>query len=193
MKMEPKEASEEDGFHKGPKRVKVLSTTKSFIYDQTEEKMMFHATVATETEFFRVMVFDVTLQEMFAKKNPIVLTDYFCSNGTLMIHKASSVSVATDTSKMSISDTLKKNTKANPKIHDLHLQTREVLVYGDFKICRNTKQIIGHIFDNIDKMGQLLEKQKLLKLTERETDLLNNLIKELNQQLLTILKKMAER
>ncbi|XP_076403260.1 interferon-activable protein 203-like [Peromyscus maniculatus bairdii] len=94
MKMEPKEASEEDGHHKGPKRVTVLSTTKPFIYDKTEEKRMFHATVATETEFFRVMLFDETLQEMFAKRNPIVLTDYFCSNGTLMIHKASSVSAA---------------------------------------------------------------------------------------------------
>lgn len=37
---------------------------------------------------------------------------------------------------MNISDTFKKNTKANPKIHDLHLQTREVLVYGVLKICR---------------------------------------------------------
>lgn len=94
MKMEPIEASEEDGYHKGPKRVTVLSTTKPFIYDKTEKKRMFHATVPTETEFFRVMVFDETLQEMFAKRNPIVLTDYFCSSGTLMIHKASSVSAA---------------------------------------------------------------------------------------------------
>ncbi|KAL6092622.1 hypothetical protein STEG23_028856, partial [Scotinomys teguina] len=134
MQMKLPAPSEEDGYHKGPKRVTVLRTTKPFIYDTTRGKM-FHATVATETEFFRVMVFEEKLKKMFARRNPITFTDYFGSNGSLMIHKVSSVSAAADSSQMSISKTFKDHIRATPKIDGLRSQTREVLVYGDFKIC----------------------------------------------------------
>lgn len=107
MEFITKEPSEEDGYHKDPTTVVAWKTTKPFIYDMTGQKM-FHATVATETEFFRVMVFDEKLQEMFSKRKPIAFPDYFGSNGSWMIQKASGVSVVTDDSNMGISKALRK-------------------------------------------------------------------------------------
>ena len=109
MEFIPKEPSEEDAYHKDPTIVVAWKTTKPFVYDMTGQKM-FHATVVTETEFFRVLVFDEKLQEMFSKRKPIAVTAYFGSNGSLMIHKASSVSVVTDDSNMGISKALRKRT-----------------------------------------------------------------------------------
>lgn len=133
MESIPKEPSEEDGYHQGPKIVVAWKTTEPFVYDMTREKKMFHATVATETEFFRVMVFDETLQEMFSKRKPIAFTDYFGSNGSLMIHKASSVSVVKN-SNMKISPEWRKEANATPKISDLLSQTREMPVNGEWKV-----------------------------------------------------------
>lgn len=107
MEFITKEPSEEDGYHKDPTIVVAWKTTKPFIYDMTGQKM-FHATVATETEFFRVMAFDEKLQEMFSKRKPIAFPDYFGSNGSRMIQKASGVSVVTDDSNMGISKALRK-------------------------------------------------------------------------------------
>ncbi|OBS82180.1 hypothetical protein A6R68_23828, partial [Neotoma lepida] len=89
---------------------------------------------------------------MFCKRNPIAFSDYFSSKGSLVIHKASSVSVATDSSTMSISETLQKDFKSSPKIHDLHSQTREMYVYGDFKKSNRNNCIRYVIKDSTGEM-----------------------------------------
>ena len=68
MEFIPKEPSEEDAYHKDPTIVVAWKTTKPFVYDMTGQKM-FHATVVTETEFFRVLVFD---EKCFPKGNPLL-------------------------------------------------------------------------------------------------------------------------
>ncbi|KAL1769807.1 hypothetical protein HispidOSU_014422B, partial [Sigmodon hispidus] len=148
------EPSEEDGYHTGPKRVKVLSATKGFIYNISKKEKMFHATVATENEYFRVLVFNTKLRSMFNRKNPIALQDYFGSNGSLMIHECSSVSMATDSSKMDISEAVQKNA-STPKICDLSSQTREMLVNGDFTVSekRNGKNCIYYVIK--DDTGEM--------------------------------------
>lgn len=60
----------------------VLKATELFTYGMRENKMMFHATVATETEFFRVKVFDIVLKEFIPNK-VIVISDYIGHNGFL--------------------------------------------------------------------------------------------------------------
>lgn len=97
---------------------------------------MFHATVVTvETEFFRVKVFEKNLQEMFTLKRFIVFLDYFGSYGSLVIHKASSVSEVTNIGSMEILRSLSKEGIPNPKIRELQAITREMPVNGKFKIC----------------------------------------------------------
>ncbi|GAB1285742.1 Interferon-activable protein 202 [Apodemus speciosus] len=92
MKELLKESFEEDGYHKRPKEGVVLKATKLFTYDSIKNKKMFHARVATETEFFRVMVFEENLEKKFTPGNSIVFSDYFSIYGSLMIHQYSTVS-----------------------------------------------------------------------------------------------------
>ncbi|XP_036023060.1 interferon-activable protein 204-like [Onychomys torridus] len=50
---------------------------------------MFHDTVATETEFFRVKVFDTALKNKFIPQKIITISHYFGANGFLEIYGAS--------------------------------------------------------------------------------------------------------
>ncbi|KAL1769704.1 hypothetical protein HispidOSU_006740A [Sigmodon hispidus] len=92
LKTVPIQPSEEVGHHQGSKKVMVLQATEPFTYDMRGKKRMFHATVATETEFFRVKVFDIFLKEKFIPNKIITLSDYDSCNGFINIKGASSVS-----------------------------------------------------------------------------------------------------
>ncbi|XP_007639193.1 LOW QUALITY PROTEIN: interferon-activable protein 202-like, partial [Cricetulus griseus] len=122
------EPSEEDGLHEDTKQVMVLEATKAFTVSLQEIKKMFHATVVTvETEFFRVKVFEKNLQEMFTLKRFIVFLDYFGSYGSLVIHKASSVSEVTNIGSMEILRSLSKEGIPNPKIQ---IKWENCICYG---------------------------------------------------------------
>uniref|UniRef100_A0A8C6A8M5 HIN-200 domain-containing protein n=1 Tax=Marmota marmota marmota TaxID=9994 RepID=A0A8C6A8M5_MARMA len=131
LKTIPTEASEERGHQKGPKEVVVLKVTEPFIYEFKEGgKKMFHATVATESEFFRVKVFDFHLKEKFIPKTVIAISDYIGRNGFLEIYSASSVSHVSADRKMEISSRLIKNANATPKIEYLCSQCTVKYVNG---------------------------------------------------------------
>ena len=80
----------------------VLKVTEPFTYDMREDKRMFLATLATETELFRVKVFDIALEEKFIPKKVIVISDYIGYNGFLEIYTASCISEVNDSSVMNI-------------------------------------------------------------------------------------------
>ncbi|XP_014652531.1 PREDICTED: interferon-activable protein 203-like [Ceratotherium simum simum] len=121
LKAVPKEASREEGFQSGPKEVMVLKATVQFAYAVSEgERKMFHATVATENEFFQVKVFAVSLKGKFIPKKVIAISDYIGCNGFLEIYNASSVSDVNADRKMEVSKRLIKNSNATPKIIHLY-------------------------------------------------------------------------
>ncbi|KAL1769705.1 hypothetical protein HispidOSU_006740B [Sigmodon hispidus] len=134
LKNLPKQPSEEDGYHSGPKQVMVLKATEPFTYDMKEDKRMFHATVATETEFFRVKVFDIVLKEKFIPKRVIVISNYFGHNGFIEIYRASSVSEGNGTKMMNIPLSLRQRATATPKINTLCTQRGGTFVNGIFAV-----------------------------------------------------------
>ncbi|KAM9686352.1 gamma-interferon-inducible protein 16 isoform 7-T12 [Trichechus inunguis] len=156
LKTEPKEASREEGVQRGPKKVMVLKATEPFVYDYgKEERKMFHATVATESEFFRVKVFDISLKEKFIPNRVIAISNYVGRNGFLEVYRVSSVSNLNADQKMDISSTLIANANATPKISHLCLQVQGTFVNGVFKVHKKMvveKHIFYEIQDDTGKM-----------------------------------------
>ncbi|XP_072615869.1 interferon-activable protein 203-like isoform X2 [Vulpes vulpes] len=157
LKAIPREAAREEGVQKGPKKVMVLKATEPFVYDTMEPgKKMFHATVATESQFFQVKVFQVNLKEKFVSKNIITISDYVGRNGFLEVYDASSVSDVSADQKMDVSSGLIQKANATPKISDLYLQKPGTFVNGIYEVHKKNvlnEQIISYeIKDNTGEM-----------------------------------------
>ncbi|XP_035301637.1 pyrin and HIN domain-containing protein 1-like [Cricetulus griseus] len=155
LKTIPKRPSEEDGHQEGPKQVMVLKATEPFTYDMREDKTMFHATVATETEFFRVKVFDKVLKEKFIINNVIVISDYIGRNGFLEIHSASSVSEVNGKTVMNIPPSLRQRANATPKINTICTQRVGTFVNGVFAVYRKTVKNEFIYYGIEDKTGKM--------------------------------------
>ncbi|KAL1769808.1 hypothetical protein HispidOSU_014422C [Sigmodon hispidus] len=136
----PKEPSREEGRHQGPKEVMVLKVTEPFTYDLSENKRMFHATVATENEFFRVKVFDTDLNNKFIPQKIIAISNYTGFNGFLEIYRASCVSDVNVNQRMDISNTLKQRAIATPKIKNLFSQASGTYVNGEFVVTKKNER-----------------------------------------------------
>ncbi|CAO2638472.1 Interferon-activable protein 203 [Lemmus lemmus] len=151
----PKEPAKEEGYHQDPKEVMVLKVTEPFTYDLIDDKRMFHATVATENEFFRVKIFDPVLRNTFIPNKIIAISNYFGLNGFLEIHQASCVSDVDKNRKMNISKTLRQRANGTPKIIDLFSQAKGTYVNGDFVVYKKTERnsfIYYGIEDDTGKM-----------------------------------------
>ncbi|MBZ3890465.1 Gamma-interferon-inducible protein 16 [Sciurus carolinensis] len=155
LKNIPKEASKECGYQKGPKEVMVLKATESFIYELKCGKKMFHATVVTESEFFHVKVFDISLKDKFIPRKVIAISDYIGRNGFLEIYSASSVSDVSANRKMEIPYRLLTNANATPKIEYLCSQCTVKYVNGVYTVYKkNVREDCTYyeIQDNTGKM-----------------------------------------
>ncbi|XP_046537960.1 gamma-interferon-inducible protein 16 [Equus quagga] len=156
LKAVPKEASREEGFQRGPKEVMVLKATEPFAYAVSKgERKMFHATVATESQFFQVKVFDISLKEKFIPKEVIAISDYVGCNGYLEVYNALSVSDVNADQKMEVSKSLIANANATPKISHLYLQAPGTFVNGMYEVHKKTVRnqfIYYEIKDNTGKI-----------------------------------------
>ncbi|XP_026645770.1 pyrin and HIN domain-containing protein 1-like [Microtus ochrogaster] len=155
LKTVPEQPSEENGQHPGPKKVMVLKATEPFTYDLKREKRMFHATVATETEFFRVKVFDIVLKKKFIPNKVITISNYFGLNGFINIRSATSVSEVNGNQSMNIPTTLRQRANATPKINYLCSKRRGIFVNGVFMVNKKNEMkdcICYEIQDNTGMM-----------------------------------------
>ncbi|XP_045310835.1 gamma-interferon-inducible protein 16-like isoform X20 [Leopardus geoffroyi] len=142
LKSVPTKASREEGLQTCAKEVMVLKATEPFAYDITgEERKMFHATVVTESQFFRVKVFNVGLKDKFIPKRVITLADYFGRNGFLEVYNVSSVSDVSADRKMEVSSRLIQNANATPKIKELRLEEPGTFVSGVYQVHK--KMVLG--------------------------------------------------
>ncbi|XP_008062740.1 myeloid cell nuclear differentiation antigen [Carlito syrichta] len=142
---------------KDPMIVMVLKAAEPFKYECPEKgkNMMFHATVASESQFFQVKVFNTKLKEKFIKKKAIAISNYFECKGILEINKASSVSEVGLDQKIEVPSSIIKRANATPKIIHLHKQASGTIVYGLFTLQKkivNKKNTIYEIQDNTGKM-----------------------------------------
>eukprot|EP00070_Physeter_catodon_P014667 XP_023972003.1 interferon-activable protein 203-like isoform X3 [Physeter catodon] len=164
----PKEASREEGFQRGPKEVMVLKATEPFTYDVREsERKMFHATVATESQFFQVKVYHVDLKEKFIPKKIIAISDYFGRSGFLEVFNASSVSDVNPDRKMEISKSLIQRANATPKISHLYSQALGTFVNGVFLVYKKlvyNECIYYEVRDNTGVMEVLVYGQRLTRI-----------------------------
>ncbi|XP_071474376.1 myeloid cell nuclear differentiation antigen isoform X1 [Marmota flaviventris] len=154
-------ASRRSVLHKGPTIVMVLKATDPFEYESAEEgrSSMFHATVATENQFFQVKVFNTNLKEKFTKNKVITISNYLECKGILEVNDVSVVSEAGLDQKIEVPNSVIKRANETPKIDHLHKQAPGTLVYGLFMLHTkkvNKKNTIYEIQDNtgkIDVMG----------------------------------------
>uniref|UniRef100_A0A8D2AXD1 HIN-200 domain-containing protein n=1 Tax=Sciurus vulgaris TaxID=55149 RepID=A0A8D2AXD1_SCIVU len=152
----PKEASKECGYQKGPKEVMVLKATESFTYEFKEcEKRMFHATVATESQFFRVKVFDISLKDKFIPRKVIAISDYIGRNGFLEIYSASSVSDVSANRKMEISYRLVQIANGTPKIEYLCSQCTVKYVNGVYTVYKKNVREDCTYYEIQDNTGRM--------------------------------------
>ncbi|XP_024606150.1 interferon-activable protein 203-like isoform X2 [Neophocaena asiaeorientalis asiaeorientalis] len=183
LKAVPKEASREEGFQRGPKEVIVLKATEPFTYDVREsERKMFHATVATESQFFQVKVYHVDLKEKFIPKKIIAISDYFGRNGFLEVFNASSVSDVNPDRKMEISKSLIQKANATPKISHLYSQALGTFVNGVFLVHKKlvcNECIYYEIQDNTGVMEVLVYGERLTRVSCEKGDRLTLICFEL--------------
>ncbi|XP_045639875.1 gamma-interferon-inducible protein 16-like isoform X7 [Ursus americanus] len=186
LKVVPRAPSIEEGFQKGPKEVMVLRATEPFAYDLMEgERKMFHATVATESQFFQVKVFHVDLKEKFIPKKVIAISDYYGRNGFLEVYDAACVSDVNADRKMEISSRLIQNANATPKINSLYSQGPGTFVSGIYQVHKknvlNEHIIWYEIQDETGKM-EVLVYGRLTKVNCEEGDKLKLICFELSAE-----------
>ncbi|XP_054336814.1 gamma-interferon-inducible protein 16 isoform X4 [Pongo pygmaeus] len=155
LQTEPEEVSIEDSAQSDLKEVMVLNATESFVYEPKEQKKMFHATVATEKEVFRVKVFNIDLKEKFTPKKIIAISNYVCRNGFLEVYPFTLVADVNADPKMEIPKGLIRSANITPKINQLCSQTKGSFVNGVFEVHK--KNVRGEftyyeIQDNTGKM-----------------------------------------
>jgi len=141
----------------GPLTVLVLKATEPFEYESPEEgrSRMFHATVATPSQFFHVKVLNSNLKEKFTKENIITILDYYECKGILEINKASSVYEAEPFQLIVVPNSIIKRANETPKIDNLYKQASGTFVYGLFLLHEkkvNRKTTVYEIQDNTGTM-----------------------------------------
>ncbi|XP_004415747.1 PREDICTED: myeloid cell nuclear differentiation antigen [Odobenus rosmarus divergens] len=147
-------------FQQGPLTVLVLKATEPFEYKSAEEGRsgMFHATVATPSQFFHVKVLNSNLKEKFTKENIITILDYYECKGILEINKTSSVYEANPFQSIVVPNSIIKRANETPKIDNLYKQASGTFVYGLFLLHEkkvNRKTTVYEIQDNTGIMEVL--------------------------------------
>uniref|UniRef100_A0A2I3SC36 Interferon gamma inducible protein 16 n=2 Tax=Pan TaxID=9596 RepID=A0A2I3SC36_PANTR len=169
LKTEPEEVSIEDSAQSDLKEVMVLNATESFVYEPKEQKKMFHATVATENEVFRVKVFNIDLKEKFTPKKIIAIANYVCRNGFLEVYPFTLVVDVNADRNMEIPKGLIRSASVTPKINQLCSQTKGSFVNGVFEVHKTVTRKLGILLMEVVVHGRLTtincEEGDKLKLT----------------------------
>ncbi|XP_075856385.1 interferon-inducible protein AIM2 isoform X2 [Microcebus murinus] len=144
------------GSQKGCLTVMVLKATEPLEFETQEGKQeMFHATVATEKEFFFVKVFCTQLQDKFTPKRIITISKYYQHSGFLEVNSASSVFDAESDQKISVPGSIIRKAGETPKINKLQTQPIGTIVNGIFVVQKKTEQKDCVLFDVNDNTGSM--------------------------------------
>ncbi|XP_073895978.1 interferon-inducible protein AIM2 isoform X4 [Macaca fascicularis] len=134
----------------------VLKATKPFTFETQEGKQeMFHATVATEKEFFFVKVFNTLLKDKFIPKRMIIISRYYQHSGFLEVNSASCVLDAKSDQKVDVPLNIIRKAGETPKINTLQTQPLGTIVNGLFVVQKVTEKKKNVLFDLSDKTGEM--------------------------------------
>ncbi|KAL2771483.1 pyrin and HIN domain-containing protein 1 isoform alpha 2, partial [Daubentonia madagascariensis] len=151
------ESSRKNDLRKGPMIVMVLNTADPFEYESSEKetKKMFHATVATERQFFHMKVLNINLKTKFTRKRIITISDYFEYDHLLEVNEASSVSEAGPDQKIEVPNNIINRAKETLKIDILQRQASGTVVYGLFMLHKKTVNKNNTIYQIQDNTGNM--------------------------------------
>lgn len=116
---------------------------------------MFHATVATQTQFFHVKVLNTNLKEKFNGKKIIVISDYLEYDSLLEVNEESSVSEAGPNQMFEVPNKIINRAKETLKTDVLHKQASGNIVYGIFMLHKKTVNQKTTIYEIQDDRGKM--------------------------------------
>ncbi|CAO2638481.1 Interferon-activable protein 204 [Lemmus lemmus] len=132
--------------------VMVLDATEPFEYESTEPggKWVFHATVATVSNYFHVKVFNINLREKFTKSNVIKIANYVKFKGILEINEDSSVTEAGPNEKIEVPKKLIRRAEETPMISDINKILGRAPFYGIFTLSKKIVEQNNTIYEMKD-------------------------------------------
>lgn len=172
QEMAQQESVREEGLQKGRIMVKVLKAMKPFEFETQDgrKREMFHATVATEKEFFFVKVFNMQLKDKFTPKRIIIISKYCWYSGFLEVNSASLVVDAESDQEINVPNHIIRKAGETPKINMLQAKPLGTIVNGLFVIQKKTEKKDCVLFDVSDKTGNMevlvLKKQNQINCEE---------------------------
>ncbi|XP_058395533.1 interferon-inducible protein AIM2-like isoform X2 [Diceros bicornis minor] len=150
------ESVREEGLQKGPMTVMVLKAMKLFKFETREGKQeMFHATVATESEFFFVKVFNKELKDKFIPKKIIIISKYYWRTHFLEVNSASLVVDARSDQQISVPQHIIKKAGKTPAINELQTQPLGTIVNGLFVVQKKTERKTRILLEVNNKTGRM--------------------------------------
>ncbi|XP_004442875.1 PREDICTED: interferon-inducible protein AIM2 [Ceratotherium simum simum] len=150
------ESVREEGLQKGPMTIMVLKAMKLFKFETREgEQEMFHATVATESEFFFVKVFNKELKDKFIPKKIIIISKYYWRTHFLEVNSASLVVDARSDQQISVPQHIIKKAGKTPAINELQTQPLGTIVNGLFVVQKKTERKTRILLEVNDKTGRM--------------------------------------
>nr|XP_044998417.1 myeloid cell nuclear differentiation antigen [Jaculus jaculus] len=153
----PQQFPRNNVLRKEPTTVMVLKATNIFDYNLSQQgmKKMFHATVATESQYFQVKVFDINLKEKFTKDKVITISNYIMYKGILEINEASSVSEDYSHQEIKVPNSVKQRASLTPKIDQLYKASSGTMVYGLFMFKKKKVHHKNTIYEIQDNTGSM--------------------------------------
>ncbi|XP_069856069.1 interferon-inducible protein AIM2 [Dipodomys merriami] len=150
------EAVRQEGLQEGPMTVMVLKAMKPFKFEtQRGQQEMFHATVATDRDFYFVKVFDTRLTDKFCRKKIIIISKYYWHHTFLEVNTSSVVLDAEADQKVNVPNNIIRKAGETPKIRDLQTRPLGTIVNGVFMVQEKTEKENGTLFGLNDDTGSM--------------------------------------
>ncbi|XP_055965543.1 myeloid cell nuclear differentiation antigen [Sorex fumeus] len=137
----------------GPVTVLVLERSEVFNFMEQGQALMFHATVATASQFYWVKVFDDTPWHLFTENAVLTISGHSMRRGTLEVSKTSIVSPTI--ARLKVPKSVMKRACEPPKIDDLCKAVSGTPVYGRYKVVKKTQDMKNTIYEIKDKTGSI--------------------------------------
>ncbi|NP_001414422.1 interferon-inducible protein AIM2 isoform X1 [Rattus norvegicus] len=136
--------------------VMVLKAMNPFECETQEGKQkIFHATVATETEFFFVKVLNAQFKDKFIPKRTIQISNYLRHSYFVEVTSSSVVVDVESSHKVCVPNNIMKKAGETPKISKLKTLPCGTIVNGLFKVQKITEQKDRVIYGIHDKRGTM--------------------------------------
>ncbi|XP_036058349.1 interferon-inducible protein AIM2-like [Onychomys torridus] len=146
-----------EGLQKDPLAVLVLKVIAPFECETQEGKQeIFHATVATETQFFFVKVLNAQFKDKFITNVTIKISNYLWHGNFLEVTSSSVVVEVDSDHKVCVPNNIRDKAGRTPKISKLKTQPCGTIVNGMFKVQKIIQQrkdrVIYGVYDNTGEM-----------------------------------------